>query len=113
MKISAMCGLNKGKLMKSFREMRASGELKRADAEKIRIEDIHFEPGFNLEGRNEEDDEDDEALFQFIMANGLEFPALEVRPREEGGVWVVEGHRRTKQTRRADKAAKAAQGELE
>lgn len=90
--------------MKSFREMRASGELKRADAEKIRIEDIHFEPGFNLEGRNEEDDEDDEALFQFIMANGLEFPALEVRPREEGGVWVVEGHRRTKQTRRADKA---------
>ena len=89
--------------MKSFREMRGNGELKRADAEKMKIEDLHFEPGFNLQGRNDEQDEDDEALFQYIMDGGR-LPQVEVRPREEGGAWVVDGHRRVTQLRRADSA---------
>lgn len=86
--------------MKSFRQMTAEGTLKRADAEKIRIGDIHEEPGFNAPGRSDSQDEDDEALFQYVMAGGV-LPALEVRPREGGGVYIVDGHRRTVALRRA------------
>lgn len=86
--------------MKSFRQMTADGMLKRADAEKIRIEDIHEEPGFNAPGRSDSNDDDDEALFQYVMSGGA-LPSLEVRPREEGGVFIVDGHRRTKAIRRA------------
>lgn len=88
--------------MASFKKMRADGVIKRADAEKIRWEDIHIEPGFNLQGRNEDKDEDDEALYQHIMRGGT-LPDLEVRPREEGGVWIVDGHRRHIQLGRAEK----------
>jgi ParB family chromosome partitioning protein len=84
----------------SFRQMTNEGVLKRADAEKIQHNDLHFEPGFNLPGRNEEEDEDDEVLYEHICAGGYIDP-LEVRPRDDGGVWVVEGHRRTKQIGRA------------
>lgn len=87
-------------LMKSFRQMTAEGTLKRADAEKIRIGDIHEETGFNAPGRSDSQDEDDEALFQYVMAGGV-LPALEVRPREGGGVYIVDGHRRTVALRRA------------
>lgn len=86
--------------MKSFRQMTVEGTLKRADAEKIRIGDIHEEPGFNAPGRSDSQDEDDEALFQYVMAGGV-LPALEVRPREGGGVYIVDGHRRTVALRRA------------
>lgn len=86
--------------MASFRQMTNAGVLKRADSEKIQHCDLHFEPGFNLPGRTEEDDEDDESLYQHIC-NGGYIPPLEVRPRDDGGVWVVEGHRRTKQIGRA------------
>lgn len=89
--------------MASFKQMRVDGVIKRADAEKIRWDDIYVEPGFNLEGRNDSDDEDDEALFKHIMSGGM-IPDLEVRPREEGGVYLVDGHRRHKQIGRADKA---------
>lgn len=88
--------------MKSFKQMRIDGELVRADAEKIDYRKIHIEPDFNPPGRNEEDEEDDEELYAFIVKNGvLALPQLEVRPREEGGVWVVDGHRRHKQIGRA------------
>lgn len=88
--------------MTSFKQMRKSGELVRADAEKIDLENIHVEPGFNPPGRNEEDEADDEELFQFIVKHGvLALPQLEVRPREEGGVYIVDGHRRHKQICRA------------
>lgn len=86
--------------MASFRQMTNEGVLKRADAEKIQHCDLHFEPGFNLPGRTEQDDEDDESLYEHICVGGY-IPPLEVRPRDDGGVWVVEGHRRTKQIGRA------------
>lgn len=35
----------------------------------------------------------DEELYSFLM-NGGKVPPLEVVPRDEGGVWIVEGHRR-------------------
>lgn len=90
--------------MKSFKQMRIDGELKRADAEKIDFFSIHVEPGFNPPGRTEEDDADDEELYQFIVKHGvLALPQWEVRPREAGGVWIVDGHRRFVQTGRAIK----------
>ncbi|WP_150663083.1 ParB/RepB/Spo0J family partition protein [Pandoraea commovens] len=78
---------------------------------KIRYEDIHVEPGFNLRASLDllEGDalnaakEDDESLFRHIMAGG-QYPALEVRPRAEGGVWLVDGHRRHAAIGRADAA---------
>lgn len=88
--------------MKSFKQMRLDGDLVRADAEKIEYANIHVEPGFNPGDRNEEDEADDEELYQFILKHGvLALPQLEVRPREGGGVWIVDGHRRHKQIGRA------------
>lgn len=88
--------------MNSFKQMRNSGELVRADAEKIEYHSIHIEPGFNPPGRNDEDEADDEELYQFIVKHGvLALPQMEVRPREDGGVLIVDGHRRHKQIGRA------------
>lgn len=88
--------------MASFKQMRKDGVLKRADSEYIEYHNIHIEPGFNPTGRTEEEDEDDEELFQFIMDGKFDqLPAWEVRPREDGGVWIVDCHRRHKQTGRA------------
>lgn len=95
----------------SFKQKINEKEIRRADAMKIRYEDIHVEPGFNLrasldllEGEAlEAAKEDDESLFRHIMAGG-QYPALEVRPRAEGGVWLVDGHRRYAAIGRADSA---------
>ncbi|VVE68794.1 hypothetical protein PCA31118_03041 [Pandoraea captiosa] len=93
----------------SFKQKILDKEIRRADAMKIRYEDIHVEPGFNLRASLDllEGDalkaaqEDDESLFRHIMAGG-QYPALEVRPRAEGGVWLVDGHRRHAAIGRAD-----------
>ncbi|WP_278484070.1 ParB/RepB/Spo0J family partition protein [Achromobacter insolitus] len=92
----------------SFRQKILSKEIKRAHAIQARYEDLHIEPGFNLrtplelmEGEElEQAIADDESLFQHIMAGGR-LPPLEVRPRAEGGVWIVDGHRRHEQIGRA------------
>ncbi len=95
----------------SFKQKINDKEIRRADAMKIRYADIHIEPGFNLrasldllEGEALEQAKlEDESLFQHIMAGG-QYPALEVRPRAEGGVWLVDGHRRHVAIGRADAA---------
>lgn len=85
--------------MKSFKQMIADKDIKRADAMKVRLEDIHEEPGFNLRDKEAVDldgvtfQESIDALAEFIAAGGT-YPPLEVRPRAEGGVWAVDGHRR-------------------
>ncbi|USP49329.1 ParB/RepB/Spo0J family partition protein [Alcaligenes faecalis] len=85
--------------MTTFKRMIGDKTIKRADAMKIRLEDIHEEPGFNLRDETAVDadgvsfEESIRALAEFIGAGGT-YPALEVRPREEGGVWVVDGYRR-------------------
>lgn len=77
----------------SFKQMVKSGVIKRADAAKIRLDDIHEEDGFNLRIEGEDLDASIEALKQHIMDGGM-VPALEVRPRPDGGVYLVDGHRR-------------------
>ena len=85
---------------KSFKQMIKDGEIKRADAMKVRLEDIHIEPGFNLRDKDAPDEDgvtfqqSIEALADYL-ADGGQVPPLEVRPRAEGGVWIVEGERRT------------------
>lgn len=78
---------------KSFKQMIKDGDIKRADAMKVRLEDIHEEPGFNLRTEGEDLEQSISELADFIGAGG-QVPALEVRPRAEGGVFVVDGHRR-------------------
>nr|WP_280971424.1 hypothetical protein [Cupriavidus gilardii]WDE72662.1 hypothetical protein [Cupriavidus gilardii] len=95
----------------SFKQLIKTGVVKRADAMKVRYEDLHVEPGFNLrtafdamaEAERQEAEEDEERLFQHIC-NGGQYPALEVRPRAEGGVWIVDGHRRHRNIGRAIEA---------
>lgn len=78
---------------KSFKQMIQAGEVKRADAMKVPLDDIHEEPGFNLRTEGEELEASISALALHIFGGGM-VPALEVRPRPGGGVFVVDGHRR-------------------
>lgn len=89
--------------MATFKDMTKDGTIKRADRHQVRYEDIHIEPGFNPEGRHDTDDEDDKSLLAHIAAGGT-IPAMDVRPRDDGGVWLVDGHRRYIQIGKADKA---------
>lgn len=78
---------------KSFKQMIKDGDIKRADAMKVRLEDLHEEPGFNLRIEGEDLEWSILDLASFISGGG-QVPPLEVRPRPEGGLWVVDGHRR-------------------
>jgi ParB/RepB/Spo0J family partition protein len=80
--------------------MIADKEIKRADAMKILLSDIHEEPGFNLRREGEDLQESIDGLCAFILDGG-QLPPLEVRPRAEGGVWLVDGHRRSRALRQA------------
>lgn len=79
--------------MSTFKQMVNEGVIKRADAYKVRIGDIHEETGFNIRRDDEDFQASIDELTDFIMGGGT-LPPLEVRPRTEGGVWVVDGHRR-------------------
>ena len=79
----------------SFKQMSRDGTIKRTDTGMfISLDDIHVRAGFN---KRHDDDERtiqaDDELFTYLM-NGGSVPPLEVIARDEGGVWVVEGHRR-------------------
>ncbi|MGT2457705.1 ParB/RepB/Spo0J family partition protein [Cupriavidus basilensis] len=92
----------------SYKQMIKDGDVKRADAMKVRLEDLHEEPGFNLREEGADLDASIEALADHIFDGG-QYPALEVRPRAESGVWIVDGHRRRRAIARAiDKGAPLA-----
>ena len=80
---------------RSFNQMIKDGDIKRADAMKVRKEDFHEEPGFNWRIEGEDLDKSIEEIADFLIAGG-QLPDLEVRPREDGGVWIVDGHRRNR-----------------
>ncbi|WP_336195311.1 chromosome partitioning protein ParB [Hafnia paralvei] len=90
----------------SFTSMRKDGTIQRRDEGMfIRLEDIHIREGFNKRVDDDRLREADDDLFQYMMQGGV-IPALEVEPRAEGGVWVVEGHRRTRAYQRCVEAGK-------
>ena len=78
---------------RSFKSMIGDGTIKRADAMKVRYQDIHVEPGFNLRDENDDFQASVRILADYIKEGGI-YPPLEVRVRQEGGVWIVDGHRR-------------------
>lgn len=80
-------------MAKSFKQMIKEGEVRRADAMKVQLEDLHEEPGFNLRTEGDALGASISSLAEFVAAGG-QIPPLEVRPRAEGGVWLVDGHRR-------------------
>ncbi|MBE4973226.1 chromosome partitioning protein ParB [Serratia sp. X3] len=78
----------------SFKQMKNNGTLKRTDSGMfIKLADIHVQEGFNKRVDDERTQAADDDLFNHL-SSGKPVPPLEVRPRDEGGVWIVEGHRR-------------------
>ena len=78
----------------SFKMMTRDGTIKRTDTGMfISLDDIHVREGFNKREDDERTRQADDDLFNYLM-NGGSVPPLEVIARDEGGVWVVEGHRR-------------------
>lgn len=77
----------------SIRQMLAVKVAKRADAVKVLYSEIHVEPGFNLRLGGAELEESIEALAQHIIDGGT-YPPLELRVRDGGGMYIVDGHRR-------------------
>lgn len=79
--------------MNSFSQMIKNKEIRRGDLLRIRYSSFHVEPGFNLRDDTEELKKSIDDLADYIF-NGGKIPPIEVRPRDEGGVWIVDGHRR-------------------
>lgn len=80
----------------TIRTLSRDGTLKRTDIGLFaRLEDIHELPGFNIirDYSSPKYQQDVEALVAYLEAGGT-VEALEVRPRAEGGVWLVQGHTR-------------------
>lgn len=78
----------------SFKKMSTGGVIKRTDTGMfISLNDIHVREGFNKREDDERTRQADDDLFQYLMGGGA-VPPLEVIARDEGGVWIVEGHRR-------------------
>lgn len=82
--------------MPTIRTLSRDGTLKRTDTGLFcRLEDIHELPGFNIirDYNSPKYQADVDALVAYLEAGGT-VESLEVRPRAEGGVWVVQGHTR-------------------
>lgn len=78
----------------SFKKMITGKIISRTDSGMfISLDDIHVKEGFNKREDDERTRLADDDLFSFLMAGG-KVPPLEVTPRDDGGVWAVEGHRR-------------------
>jgi len=78
----------------SFKKMIKEKIISRSDSGMfISLDNIHVKEGFNKREDDERTRLADDDLFAFLMAGGT-VPAIEAVARDEGGVWVVEGHRR-------------------
>jgi len=86
--------------MASNRQLLADGVAKRADLVKVRLDQIHIEPGFNAP---EDETSFDARVAGMVthLAEGGHLPPIEVRPRDEGGVYVVDGQGRREAYARA------------
>lgn len=79
--------------MTSFKQMIQAGDIKRKDIFRVNPQDIHAQQGFNARRETPALKASIDALADFIIGGG-KIPPLEVQPRDEGGVWLTDGHRR-------------------
>lgn len=82
--------------MPTIRTLSRDGTLKRTDVGLFaRLEDLHELPNFNIirDYTSPKYQADVDALVAYLEAGGT-VEALEVRPRAEGGLWIVQGHTR-------------------
>lgn len=86
--------------MSSLRELRAANLLMRADLPKIRLDQIYAEPGFNPAETDDDYARRVDGIVNHLREGGT-VPPVEVRPRDEGGMWIVDGHARIDAYRRA------------
>ncbi len=90
----------------SFKQMIKGGVIKRTDTGMfISLDDINVREGFNKREDDDRTRQADDDLFQYLMSGGT-VPPLEVIARDEGGVWIVEGHRRHRGYTRCREAGK-------
>ncbi len=90
----------------SFKSMRLAGIIKRTDTGMfIKLQDIHIRDDVFNRIDDERTQQANEELFAFMKSGGT-VPPLEVVPRDDGGVWICEGHRRTATYRRLEEAGK-------
>lgn len=71
----------------------------------IQLKNIHINPEFDIRVKNERYHQAGEKLYQFMLAGG-KVPPLEVIPRDDGGVYIIEGHRRNENYHRLLNEAK-------
>lgn len=80
--------------MNSFKKMILDKTIKRRDdGMYMQLKDIHVRDGFNQRVESQQLQEENDSLLAFILSGG-QVPPIEVSPRDDGGVWIVEGHRR-------------------
>jgi len=92
----------------SFKQMTKSGLIKRTDTGMfISLDDIHVREGFNIREDDKRTRLANDDLFDYLMNGGV-VPPIEVVPRDEGGVYIVEGHRRHLAYQRCRDAGKPA-----
>lgn len=92
----------------SFKQMTKSGLIKRTDTGMfISLDDIHVRDGFNIREDDERTRLANDDLFDYLMNGGV-VPPIEVVPRDDGGVYIVEGHRRHLAYKRCRDAGKPA-----
>lgn len=90
----------------SFKQMTRDGTIKRTDTGMfISLDDIHVREGFNIREDDERTRLANDDLFDYLMNGGV-VPPIEVVPRDEGGVYIVEGHRRHQAYQRCRDAGK-------
>lgn len=90
----------------SFKQMIADKVMKRPDGRLlIQLDNIHVRPELNKRKDDQRTRDANERTFQYLMDGG-KVPALEVEARDEGGVWIVEGHRRNLAYRRMREAGR-------
>lgn len=70
----------------------------------IQLKNIHVNTEFDIRIKNERYHEAGVKLYQYMLAGG-KVPPLEVIPRDDGGVWIIEGHRRNENFHRLLKEA--------
>lgn len=78
---------------KSFKQLTKDGVIRRADAYKVRLDDIVVVQGFNDRDHGHRLEESIQELYAYIIAGG-KVPPLEVYPCDGDKVALVEGHRR-------------------